>query len=379
MKSALGSTIAALVVAVLLVVALSPRSGIIVLGGRSWALYRADTSEMGKVSERYYAERGRVSGLTAAVERATARELAPTSAPPGLTVRPGAGVPSTVVDVITTTARAEVAALGVDQARHPVVVMAVAEFDGPQARYSRTIVLPTSPEGPCTVIVQIPNKQFKSFNISAVDRILGTCAFHARYGTPGAATNTWLRETRVARAAYLTPPASRGEDTTMVRSGRWPFSTALPLRGCRAGRPALCDLLLSPNPASNDTLDYAYYFEGSGTEARRSRRFHSDVVVFGATELGSDRANVLAGLLAGMARSIGPERFGSLWRGDGPIAGFERSEGRPASAWAAEFLSTRVHAEDVGAGITLGIAVLTALLATGIAVLAIRITPRQMD
>ncbi len=368
----------AVATAATLTVLLSPKLGMLDLSNSLWRGYRRDTSALSRTWEAHYAARTRASGLATALERAEARELAPHTAAAGLSVRVTAGVPDAVVQKVADRARAEVRALGVAEARHPVVVIAVAESDGPRARYSRAIVLPDAADGPCTVVVRIPQKQFKSFSVAAVDRLLGTCAFHARFGAPGAATNAWLRETQVSRAAYLTPPASRGEDTAMVSAGRWPLALALPLRGCRAARPALCAEVLNPREAF-DWEESLSSRDRAVRERRRSAHVHADVAVFGATWLVNEREGVMHGVLAGMASSLGPERFERIWRGAGPVAGFEQSEGRPATAWAAEYIGRRVLPTDVGPGLNLRIALVTLLLSGVATALAVRLTARRMD
>lgn len=369
---------AAITIALLIVFALKPGEKPRSRGW--WGGFPSDTTARGKLSNRFYLSRRAASEYYAAEERAIARELATEAASRGaasaLTLRFSPDLPANVRTAIETTVRAELGALGLEQPRHPVVVIGASDPETKAPRYRRAVVLPERADGPCTVVLHIPPRQFSYFRMSSTERTLGSCAFHATYGTPGAGMHEWLRETQLKRAAYLTAPASVAEDTAMMKT-RGYFMANIPLRGCRAGRAVFCDEHFSGTDTVFAQLDRPFFDEFS-TISTDVARVHSDVVMY-YQAMPSERSRITQGLLAELATSLGQDRFGAIWRGDGPTRGFERAEGRPLSEWTHELMVKRVLPDDIGSGLTLGTALLTLLVAGGVFYLTLRTAPRRID
>jgi len=377
MNNTLARTGAAIAIALLIVFALKPGENSRQRGW--WDGYESDTTERGKLNKRFALSRRAAFEYRAAEERAMARELAAAASPTAtpLTMRFSPDLPPRVRTAIETTVRGELAALGLESPRHPVVVIAASDSASKAPRYRRAVVLPERADGPCAVVVHIPRRQFSYFRTSSMDRTLGTCAFHAAFGTPGAGMHEWLLETQLARAVYLTPPASVAEDTAMIKTRTYWYTTNIPLRGCRAGRQALCDVHFSGTDTLFAGLDRAY-FEEFATRSTEANGLLRDVVMFDPA-MPTERSRVTHGLLAELASSLGPDRFGTIWRGDGPTRGFERAEGRPLWEWTQELLLKRVLPDDIGSGLTLGSALLTLLVVGGVFVLTIKVAPRRID
>lgn len=369
---------AAIAIALLIVFALKPSDK-----PRSqewWGPYRFDTTARGELNKRFYRARRAAFEYQAAEQRAMARELATAttaSVATALTLRFSPDLPAKVRTAVETTVRAELGALGLDAPRHPVVVIAASDSATKAPRYRRAVVLPERADGPCTVVLHIPPRQFGHFRTSSMDRTLGSCAFHAVYGTPGAGMHEWLLDTQLERAVYLTPPASVAEDTAMIKTRTFWYASSIPLRGCRAGRPALCDVHFSGNDTLFARLD-RMTFDEFAEMSDAVNGLLPDVVMFDPA-ISIERSRITRGLLAELATSLGPDRFGTIWRGDGPTRGFERAEGRPLSEWTHQLLMKHVLPDDIGSGLTLGSALLTLLVAGGVFVLTIKLAPRRID
>ena len=369
---------AAIVIALAIVFALKPGETPRQRGW--WGGYDSDTTARGKLNNRFYLSRRAAFEYQAAEERAMARELATaatSSAEAALSFRFSSDLPAKVRTAIETTVRAELGALGLEAPRHPVVVIAASDPATTAPRYRRAVVLPERADGPCTVVLHIPPRQFSYFRTSSMDRTLGSCAFHSVYGAPGAGMHEWLRETRLKRAAYLTAPASVAEDTAMIKTRTYWFSSSIPLRGCRAGRAALCDVHFSGTDTLFARLDRMFVDEFA-TMSTEVNGLLPDVVMFEPSTT-SERSRITQGLLAELATSLGQDRFSTIWRGDGPTRGFERAEGRPLSEWTHELMVKRVLPDDIGSGLTLGSALLTLLVAGGVFVLTLKTAPRRID
>ncbi|MCC7001975.1 MAG: hypothetical protein IT357_07450 [Gemmatimonadaceae bacterium] len=368
---------AAIAIALLIVFALKPGEKPRQRGW--WGGYEFDTTARGKLNNRFYLSRRAAFEYQAAEERAMARELANAATPPAastLSFRFSPDLPAKVRTAIETTVRAELGALGLESPRHPVVVIAASDPATKAPRYRRAVVLPERADGPCTVVLHIPPRQFGYFRTSSMDRTLGSCAFHAAYGAPGAGMHEWLRETKLERAAYLTAPASVAEDTAMLKTRSY-FTANIPLRGCRAGRPVLCDVHFSASDTVFARLD-RMFFDEFATMSTEVNGLLPDVVMF-EPSMTSERSRITQGLLAELATSLGQDRFGTIWRGDGPTRGFERAEGRPLWEWTHELMVKRVLPDDIGSGLTLGSALLTLLVAGGVFVLTLKTAPRRID
>jgi hypothetical protein len=299
------------------------------------------------------------------------------------TLLAAAGVPPVVSARYDSIARSELRATGEPAPRHRVVL--AIELDSSLSigwPYQRIVVLPQRASDPCTVIMRVSrtsvNRTRSSyFGLHPEDRLLGTCAFYAAFGTPGAGTATWLRDTRQATVAYLQPPPAQATDTGRI-DATWYRDFPLQLRGCRAERLDACAAVISPTAASAQPfyIEDQTYFE----EFARRDWSATDIVERSPRSLSSELAPVSYGLAAALVKDLGPERFGTLWRSDRGIEQeFERQEGRPLAAWAGEYILTRMEPYDAGPGLpAVQVAFAVAILAFGTALTLLR-SPRQLS
>jgi len=343
--------------------------------------FESDTSARAQLSRRFSAARRESGQLAEAEQRAMAAELAPDSAPSGLTVRIAADLPTRVREAIETGVRAELAMLGVSTPAHPVVVVAASDKETMEPRYRRAVVIPQHSSAPCTVVLHVPPRQYGHFRLSSMERVLGTCAFFAAYGAPGEGMRQWLRSTQLRRAAYLTPPVSELEDSTRYRTGGGRLSEYLGLRGCQAGRAQLCDEYVTPRDSTIAQYENAYrlaYFFYDDQPAPEVEAYHNHVVMFDPARA-NERRRITDGFLSSLASAVGPARFSAIWQFDEPVQGYARAEGEPLAAWTSTFVRSHVVTVDVGSGLTLGIGLMT-LMVTGLLFLATRrLSSRRMD
>jgi hypothetical protein len=314
--------------------------------------------------------------------RAHARAVASASAlraDQPFTVLASNSVPPVVRSRFDSIARAELRASGAPTPRHRVVL--AIELDSTLRvgwPYQRIVVLPQRPDDPCTVIMRVSRTKSREFGLHAEDRLLGTCAFYAAFGTPGTGTATWLRETRQGSVAFLETPPGQAADTGMIDASAYRREWPLHLRGCRAGRLDGCAAAISPTAANAQPFDlrYQYYFEEYSSQDWSP----TDVDVNWPGSLANSLSAVSYGLTAALAKELGPERFGTLWRSERGIEQeFERQEGRLLAAWTGEYVLTRMKPYNPGPGLpTVQVAFALAII-TAAAVLAFLRAPRQMS
>jgi hypothetical protein len=314
--------------------------------------------------------------------RAHARAVAAASAPRAeapYTLLAAAGVPPVVRSRFDSIAREELRATGQPAPRHRVVL--AIELDTALAvawQYERITVLPQRERDPCTVIMRVSRTKSPYFGLNPEDRLLGTCAFYAAFGTPGAGTAAWLRETRHGSVAYLHTPPAQAADTGMIPQSDYRRDWPLHLRGCRAGRLDACAAAISPTLANAQPFDVErdYYAEFSTTRDRSP----AEVIVRSPASLSSSLSPVSFGLTAALAKDLGAERFGALWRSERGIEQeFERQEGRPLAAWTGEYVLRRMEPYDPGPGLpAVQVAFALAILAATVAVVYFRV-PRQLS
>ena len=304
-------------------------------------------------------------------ERARAVRLAPGSR---LAFVIDPRVPARARANIDSVARAELGAVGATTPRHPIAIVAMVDADDRHPRYSRAVVLPDTPADPCVIVLRIPARSARDITLSAADRLLGTCAFYAAYGTPGVGTASWLLATNARTAAYLQLPAALAGDTTLVSVGFRAGRLSLDLRGCRAGRDARCSELFTPDAAA--LIDWRLSL--LGLRARDAIRPTPDVALLSPTTFNEFGTVVSYGLLAALATQLGPDRFSSLWQGDGPVVAYERQEGRPVSAWVAGYVASRVQPVHAGPGLPPLLLAVSLLVVAAAALLAITRSPRVM-
>lgn len=343
--------------------------------------FERDTSARAQLSLRFSTARRESGQLGEAEQRAMAAELAPDSAPSGLTLRIGADLPARVREAIESGVRTELAMLGVSAPAHPVVVIAASDKETMDPRYRRAVVIPQRSAAPCTVVLHIPPRQYGHFRLSSMERVLGTCAFFAAYGTPGEGMRQWLRSTQLRRAAYLTPPVSESDDSTRhgIRSGR--LSEYLGLRGCQAGRAPLCDEYVTPRDSTIAQYESAYrrsYFYYDNDPSPAVKAYHDQVVMFDPARA-NERRRITDGFLSALARSVGPARFSAMWQSDEPVQSYARTEGQPLAAWTTTFVRAQVVTADVGSGLTFGIGMVTLMLIGLLFLATRRLSLRRMD
>ena len=315
--------------------------------------------------------------------RAHARAVASASAlraDQPFTVLAHTGVPPVVRSRFDSIARAELLAIGAPIPRHRVLL--AIEVDSTLTvgwPYQRIIVLPQRASDPCTVIMRVSRTRSTQLGLHPEDRLLGTCAFYAAFGTPGAGTDTWLRATRQGSVAYLQAPPALAADTGMIDPSAYRRDRPLHLRGCRAGRLDGCAAAISPSAANAQPFDidsYQYFYEGPALRDWSP----TEVIVRSPGSVSNSLSPVSHGLTAALAKVLGPERFGTLWRSERGIEQeFERQEGRPLAAWTSEHVLGRMEPYDPGPGLPgLQVALALAILASTAAVAFVR-APRQLS
>lgn len=252
----------------------------------------------------------------------------------GLTVVAHPSVPLATRRTFEDAVRAELEAIGASVPRHPIVLRIEADSSSVAGYHYRTaIVLPTASDGACGVFITVPFRNRSRPAVSVWDRVLGTCAFYAAYGAPGAGIREWLARTRATAAEYLTPPPALAGTPGVVELSSW--RREYELAACRAGVATWCEELferrgLRPltaiRSAAGDSLVAA-----------------PNVSITTNGGLGDDRSIVSGGLLAALAQDLGERRFATLWASDeGPTAAYAALEGLPLSSWVREHVATHV-------------------------------------
>lgn len=261
-------------------------------------------------------------------ERAIARAvIAETRRTGDLTVTADAAVPAETRAHFAAAARRELATAGA--VRVPIVVHLAADtVKGQVYNYVRTVVIPRTATAPCGVTVTAPTHRVAQMRLSDEDRLLGACAFYARYGRPSAGMLQWLVATRHASAGYLTAPPTIAGDTTML-SLRQQYRELWTLRGCRAGELSTCATVFSP------TREHVEPLLGSMERLRLAAAWeYGDAVAYFPGQVSDTYSRMSHGLLAALAEELGPARFEALWSSaDGPETAYERAEGRPVTQW----------------------------------------------
>jgi len=200
------------------------------------------------------------------------------------------------------------------------VHLAVASGSVP-GRYERSVVLPSTVDDACTVIIDMPETASQVAPRKR-QRLVGTCGFYARFGAAGSGMRAWLEETRGAAAATDLP--SLGGDGTHADTARRqriePSDVSfIPLAAaCAADNDAACTALFGVR--------------------ERGRRLATE-----STEVNAQARDVLRGdtfyflssarHLAAMRAELGDARFTEVWRSaESPTAAYETLEGRTVGA-----------------------------------------------
>lgn len=311
------------------------------------------------------ARRDSLGGISRAIARITTRQLAEErvralgAGVGGYHLAVDANVPEASRDSFTAKVRREFASLPAEP-RVPVRVFVV--WDSARfGWYERAVVVPTRDDRPCTVMVYVGTRRGLPALPIAVDRVVGTCGFYARFGMPGAPIREWLALTQGLSAISDEPPQVEVHPPRMPLRGR-DVARAVPIASCLAGRDDPCaEVFFSTNAWMGAT--------GPFTDLESAR---------GVFRAYPGWANSMAFTnLARLRESLGDDRFGELWRSPlpSPMA-YENLEGRHIAGFVrAELLKDfephRPGPLHAGLPLALGLAV-----GAGFAVLAIRRTPR---
>jgi hypothetical protein len=287
----------------------------------------------------------------------------------GLIVTTGAGIRPENRGRFEQFAQSELAGLGLREPRHPIAVRV--ELDTSREAgsfYDRVTVLPATATDPCVVIIRANSSPSRRMRLHAEDRLLGTCAFFAAFGTPGAATARWLVDTRGLSAEYLQPPPGIAADTGRINTTSYWRDRPISLRACRAGILAACAQLVQPTAARADWDAFGRRPWEESVTGSRSADF-PEVMVRWPGAFVQPMMPVTGGLMAQLAAELGAERFEALWRSEAGLAAeFERRQGRTLEEWTRDYVLSRTAPYDPGPGIpalpaALGIAIVLGLAA----------------
>lgn len=312
------------------------------------------------------ARRDSVGGLNRAISRIGARQLAdarvralPADAG-AYHVSVDADVPAASRDSFTAKIRREFASL---PAEPRVGLRVFVVSDSLRFRtYERSIVSPDAPDQPCVVLVNLGRRPGHPILPSAVDRIVGTCGFYARFGMPGAPMREWLAHTQGYSAISDEPPRNPRYPARVRVAGR-DIARAVPMVSCLAGRDDPCA----------DVFSSANIWMGAGGAFSE---LPSAQGVFHAFPGWAN--SMVFTLLAQLRHSLGDERFGELWRSPLPAAmAYENLEGRHIATFVRaqllkEFEPHRPGPLHAGLPLALGVAV-----GAGFGLLAIRAAARR--
>jgi len=328
--------------------------------------------------------RSRYTVVRRVVQRGEARERAravDTARGEALTFQLDARLGVGTTAVVRQRVADELRGAGVETPRYPIAVVAQLDTSLLGGIYTQAVVLPERAGEPCTVVLNLPNSQRNKFQPSATQRLLGTCAFHASYGAPGAGTTRWLLETRGVAARYLKTPSAYAGDTSRIRLGvsyfGWDDLSEALLR-CRIGIADGCDRFVGPDTyLATGFLDLVTAAEVDrsplGTE-------FPGVEVHNSTTWSPDGPRLRAGVLSALVAELGTERFGALWRDErGLQEAYAMSAGRPFSSWVANYVAARTGPYVAGPGIpALQIALALAIVIATVT-LAVTRSPRQLS
>lgn len=378
MKSGLRWTVGAVIAAAAFTVLLIPRGE---PQGR-WRSFRS--ARFDSLYTIWNTERLRLSVLTTVVNRGIAREEAQRlsgadRAPLTWTVDPA--LPAVTRERFARRVNEELRALGVDQPRHRVVIIARVDTSLRGAIYTRAIVLPETADAPCTVVLRLPFSHRDRTYPSDTQRLLGTCGFFAGFGTPGAETARWLTETRGGAARFTHVPPAYLTDTarfalSVAALGIEPPTQAL-LR-CRTGDLEACARFVEPFPTQRDYA-VSRYFREDLVDREPLRTEFPGVEVQYSTSWSGEVGRLRDGTLAALLLELGPDRFGTLWRDARGIGGaYTAVAGRPFAVWIAEYVGRRTGPYVSGPSVSLLSTILAAVLILVSAVFTVRLTKREL-
>jgi hypothetical protein len=263
----------------------------------------------------------------------------------GVVVRADSGIGAVTTEAIRNVALAELAALGAPEPRHAIGVVVMLDTRNVYPQFTRAVVLPATPDQPCTIVMRISFRHIQLRGVGNSDRLLGTCGFYAVYGYPGDGMREWLVRTRTAAAGFLQRPASHGDGIIRDPAEATAAGRAPDLAACRAGRLDGCErLFLEPRTSvpewESTWREIAIVPDDGRTQITQPGQFRSS------------RTSVSAGLLASIADDLGPERFARLWVADGDMKqAFESAAGRSLGSWIQGRVATAVLVYRAGPGV----------------------------
>lgn len=263
-----------------------------------------------------------VRALNAAVQRAAAweraRSLAPDPAPTKLIMLPG--IEPRRARAFEQDVRAEFAALGVPRVPVRIVLLADSQLS---AQYRKSTVIPQHDSQPCVVVVAISGRG-RADGAFEDDRLLGTCAFYAKFGQAGSGMRAWLEASR-GIAAGIDTALPRTQAPRTLRKLTGGLIGQLPAEAaCLAGNDDGCaESVLSPLdirsikpivPPSERTAGVFVSFNGSNRYGPGS-------------------------LLAEMREFVGDQRFEQIWTSsEDPATAFKTATGEHIAVFARPIL-----------------------------------------
>lgn len=313
------------------------------------------------------ARRDSVFSLSSAIHRAATRQVASVrvrALPRDLGsyhVSVDADVPAITRDSFASRLAEEFASLPA-QARVPLRVFVTTDSTR-WSFYERAVVTPTSADAPCVVMVRIGSRPNRAIVPVRTDRVVGTCAFYARFGMPGAPIADWLAKTQGLSAISDLPPSNPQRSEPRVRLTGREVARAAPIAACLAGQDEPCvDVFFSAIAWTGLSGPYADLPSAQG--------------VFRASPVWANGR--VFSHLANLRASLGDERFGQFWRSPLPPAlAYENLEGRPIAEFVRGELLSEVEPYRPGplhAGFPLALGV---AIGAAFGVWAIRRTPRD--
>jgi hypothetical protein len=206
------------------------------------------------------------------------------------------------------------------------------------------------------------------------DALASSCAFFARFGSPGQRVHDWLARSSWLPATYAAwdreadtwqPPAPRGHLTDAVERFTLQGNRSSRIRqlllptgvGCIAGERAACARALFTQPPTRDSS----WLAGVMTTSAYSNAFFYERR---PRALGPGERWVLSE----MVRKLGPERFQQFWSSPlAPDAAFEKALGQPVDIWLSGWMRRMYGDATVGpelpsTGIAAGLLILAVSL-----------------
>ena len=233
-------------------------------------------------------------------------------------------------------------------------------------------MLPDTPAQRCVAVLPLGRRwndsRIRELSTDAVaDRLLGPCAFHAAFGVPGPAVHRWLRArgaTLALGGSWVRPPGRmQTPPTTNAFTRHW-FNVALEFFSysglrCALGETAECERSIMT--ATDDPSPWARprpMVVGSSVSPNYS-------LMQTWRRRGADFGDRETGILAGMVRSLGREKFAAFWTSaDSVPLAFEKASGQPLGAWVSIWANEQIEPLERGPTIPPVVLLETILLVT---------------